>query len=154
MATAPDPATPDLARLAEAAKPLGIEPREGDDWEDLFFRVFLERIEPHLGIGVPTILYDYPVSMAALARTKPDDARLAERFELYVAGLELANGFSELVDPVVQRARFVIDQEKKLRRYGMTLSDRRGFPCGTRSHAGKRWDRARRRPAPNARNRC
>jgi lysyl-tRNA synthetase class 2 len=120
LTTAPDPAAPDLARLAEAAKPLGIEPREGDDWEDLFFRVFLERIEPHLGIGVPTILYDYPVSMAALARAKADDAQLAERFELYVAGLELANGFSELTDPVVQRARFVIDQEKKLRRYGLT----------------------------------
>jgi elongation factor P--(R)-beta-lysine ligase len=120
LATAPDPATPDLALLAEAAMPLGIAPREGDDWDDLFFRVFLERIEPQLGIGVPTILYDYPISMAALARAKPDDVRLAERFELYVAGLELANGFSELTDPVVQRARFVIDQEKKLRRYGVT----------------------------------
>lgn len=120
LATAPDPAAPDLARLAEAATPLGIAAHEGDDWEDLFFRVFLERIEPHLGIGVPTILYDYPISMAALARAKPDDARLAERFELYVSGLELANGFSELTDPVVQRARFVIDQEKKLRRYGAT----------------------------------
>ena len=120
LATAPDPAAPDLARLAAAAAPIGIAPREGDDWEDLFFRVFLERLEPHLGVGVPTILYDYPVSMAALARAKPDDARLAERFELYVAGLELANGFGELIDPMVQRARFLADQEKKRRRYGVT----------------------------------
>lgn len=120
LATAPDPSVPDLARLAEAAKPLGIAPHEGDEWEDLFFRLFLERIEPHLGVGVPTLLYDYPISMAALARAKPDDPRLAERFELYVAGLELANAFGELTDPVLQRARFVVDQGKKLRRYGMT----------------------------------
>ncbi len=120
LATAPDPMAPDLALLAEAAKPLGVAPHEGDEWEDLFFRLFLERVEPRLGIDVPTILYDYPISLAALARAKPDDARLAERFELYVAGLELANAFSELTDPVLQRARFVMDQEKKLRRYGTT----------------------------------
>ena len=120
LATAPDPTAPDLALLATAAKPLGIAPHEGDDWEDLFFRLFLERIEPHLGVGVPTILYDYPISLAALARAKPEDKRLAERFELYVAGLELANAFGELTDPVLQRARFVIDQEKKLGRYGVT----------------------------------
>jgi elongation factor P--(R)-beta-lysine ligase len=120
LATAPDPTAPDVALLAAAAKPLGIAPHDGDDWEDLFFRLFLERIEPHLGVGVPTILYDYPISLAALARAKPEDTRLAERFELYVAGLELANAFGELTDPVVQRARFVIDQEKKLRRYGVT----------------------------------
>ena len=108
----------DLGQLAAAAHPLNIAPHEGDDWEDLFFRIFLDRIEPRLGIGVPTILYDYPISMAALARAKPEDARLAERFELYVAGLELANGFGELTDPVAQHARFVADQEKKRRRYG------------------------------------
>ena len=77
---------------------IGIAPHPGDDWETLFFRIFLERIEPHLGIGAPTILYDYPVSMAALSRRKPDDPRLAERFELYVCGLELANAFGELTD--------------------------------------------------------
>ena len=119
LATAPDPAAPSLELLAEAARPLGIAPHAGDEWEDLFFRLFLERIEPHLGIGVPTILYDYPIAMAALARAKPEDARLAERFELYVAGLELANAFGELTDPAVQRARFLADQAKKLRLYGM-----------------------------------
>jgi lysyl-tRNA synthetase class 2 len=119
LATAPDPAVPDLALLADAAKPLGIAPHDGDAWDDLFFRLFLERIEPYLGVGTPTILHDYPISMAALARAKPEDARLAERFELYVAGLELANAFGELTDPVVQRARFVMDQEIKLRRHGM-----------------------------------
>ncbi len=120
LATAPDPMAPDVTLLAEAARPLGVAPHDGDDWEDLFFRLFLARVEPHLGVGVPTFLYDYPISLAALARGKPDDPRLAERFELYVAGLELANGFSELTDPVLQRARLMVDQEKKLRRYGVT----------------------------------
>jgi elongation factor P--(R)-beta-lysine ligase len=120
LATAPDPMQPSLDRLVEAARPLGIAPHPGDTWEDLFFRIFLERIEPKLGIGAPTILYDYPISMAALARAKPGDARLAERFELYVAGLELANAFGELTDAGAQRARFLADQEKKEARYAIT----------------------------------
>jgi elongation factor P--(R)-beta-lysine ligase len=120
LATAPDPAAPDLALLAEAARPLGIAPHAGDSWEDFFFRLFLERIEPQLGVGAPTILYDYPISMAALARPKPGDARLAERFELYVCGLELANAFGELTDAEEQRRRFRADQGKKRARYGMT----------------------------------
>jgi lysyl-tRNA synthetase class 2 len=120
LASARDPAQPDLALLAQAAATIGIAPHPGDDWEDLYFRIFLERIEPHLGIGVPTILYDYPVSLAALSRRKPGDSRLAERFELYVCGLELANAFSELTDPVEQRARFVADQARKKSLYGET----------------------------------
>ncbi len=118
LATAPDPANPCRDRLAEAARPLGIAPHDGDDWEDLFFRIFLDRIEPLLGVGVPTVLYDYPISMAALARPKPEDPRLAERFELYVCGLELANGFGELTDAAVQRKRFLADQQKKQALYG------------------------------------
>ena len=133
---------------------IGIAPHPGDDWETLFFRIFLERIEPHLGIGAPTILYDYPVSMAALSRRKPDDPRLAERFELYVCGLELANAFGELTDPVEQRAplsRRPGAQAGALRR---DLSDRRGFPRGARSRpAGLRRHRARLRPARHARDR-
>jgi lysyl-tRNA synthetase class 2 len=117
LATAPDPMHPSLDRLAGAARPLGIAPHVGDTWEDLFFRIFLDRIEPRLGMGAPTVLYDYPISMAALARPKPEDSRLAERFELYVAGLELANAFGELTDAATQRARFLADQEKKRARY-------------------------------------
>jgi elongation factor P--(R)-beta-lysine ligase len=120
LATAPDPACPDLALLAAAAETIGIAPHPGDGWEDLYFRIFLDRIEPHLGIGAPTILYDYPVSMAALSRRKPDDQRLAERFELYVCGLELANAFSELTDPAEQRTRFFADQTRKTSLYGET----------------------------------
>ena len=70
--------------------------------------------------GAPTILYDYPLSMAALSRRKPDDPRLAERFELYVCGLELANAFGELTDPAEQRRRFAADQARKQALYGET----------------------------------
>jgi len=118
LATAPDPELPELTLLAEAAKPLGLAPHAGDSWEDFFFRIFLTRIEPELGVGAPAILYDYPISMAALARAKPEDPRLAERFELYVCGLELANAFGELTDAGLQRARFAADQAKKRSRYG------------------------------------
>ena len=106
--------------LAEAAAQTGVAPHSGDDWEALFFRVFLERIEPHLGIGAPTILYDYPISMAALSRPKQDDPRLAERFEVYVCGLELANAFGELTDAAEQRRRFAADQARKQALYGET----------------------------------
>jgi lysyl-tRNA synthetase class 2 len=120
LATAPDPQAPDAALLAAEAMRIGIAPHPGDDWETLFFRIFLERIEPYLGIGAPTILYDYPISMAALSRRKPDDPRLAERFELYVCGLELANAFGELTDPEEQRCRFLRDQARKQALYGET----------------------------------
>jgi lysyl-tRNA synthetase class 2 len=120
LATAPDPHAPDAALLASEAARVGIASHPGDDWETLFFRIFLERIEPYLGIGAPTILYDYPISMAALSRRKPDDPRLAERFELYVCGLELANAFGELTDPAEQRRRFMADQVRKQALYGET----------------------------------
>ena len=120
LATAPDPDRPSLALLAEAAAGIGIATHPGDDWESLYFRIFLDRIEPKLGIGAPTILYDFPVSMAALSRQKPGDPRLCERFELYVCGLELANAFTELTDPAEQRGRFIADQAKKQRLYGHT----------------------------------
>ena len=110
----------DLGALAAAAQPLGIAPHRGDSWEDLFFRIFLAVIEPRLGIGVPTVLYDYPIAMAALARPKTGDARLCERFELYVCGIELANAFGELTDPAEQRRRFEADQAKKRALYGET----------------------------------
>lgn len=118
LASLADPQAPSLAVLAAAAAPLGLAPHAGDDWEDLFFRIFLDKIEPQLGRGAPTVLYDYPLPLAALARAKPEDARLAERFELYVAGVELANGFGELTDPVEQRARFARDRARRRALYG------------------------------------
>jgi lysyl-tRNA synthetase class 2 len=82
-------------------------------FDDVFFKVFLEAVEPRLGFPKPTILFDYPAGMAALARVKPDNPRWAERFELYAAGLEMGNAFSELNDPAEQRRRF--GEEQRLR---------------------------------------
>jgi elongation factor P--(R)-beta-lysine ligase len=118
LATAPNPHEPDIALLAEQCRAVGIAPHAGDRWEDLVFRVMFDRIEPHLGSGQPTILYEYPVSMAALSRPKPNDARVAERFELYIAGVELANAFGELTDAGEQRRRFEADMALKEALYG------------------------------------
>ncbi len=96
----------------------GIRVAEGDRWDDLFFRVMAEKIEPNLGVGAPAIIYDYPVSMASLARRKPEDPRYAERFEMYVCGVELCNAFGELVDPVEQRKRFHEEIDLKEKLYG------------------------------------
>ena len=118
LATAPDPQAPDTALLAAEARRIGISVRPGDRWDDIFFKILLDRIEPLLGRGVPTILHSYPVSMAALARPSPVDPRVAERFEIYVAGLELANAFGELTDPAEQRRRFTADMDLKQALYG------------------------------------
>jgi elongation factor P--(R)-beta-lysine ligase len=101
--------------LLEEAKSRGyrFDPASVYSFDEVFFKVFLEAVEPRLGQPKPTILYDYPASMAALARRKPEDPRWAERFELYIGGLELANAFSELTDPVEQRNRF--ESEQRLR---------------------------------------
>jgi lysyl-tRNA synthetase class 2 len=117
-ATAPDPHRPDAAVLAAVARRAGIATQPHDSWEDVFFKIFLERVEPKLGLGRPTILHSYPASMAALARIDRKDPRVAERCELFVAGLELANGFGELNDPAEQRRRFEADMAKKQELYG------------------------------------
>jgi lysyl-tRNA synthetase class 2 len=119
LATAPDPRAPDASRLAAEAKRAGLHVGERESWEDLFHRILLERIEPHLGDGAPTILYEYPLSRAALSRPSLRDPRVAERFELYACGLELANAFGELTDPAEQRRRFEADQALKERLYGV-----------------------------------
>jgi elongation factor P--(R)-beta-lysine ligase len=109
---------PDRDRLAAAAQRRGIRTAEDDTWSDLFSRILVERIEPELGSGRATILHDYPVVEAALARTKESDPRLAERFELYACGVELANGFGELTDAAEQRRRFEAQMAAKARLYG------------------------------------
>jgi elongation factor P--(R)-beta-lysine ligase len=103
-------------RLAQAS---GVAMHADDTWDDVFFRIMFDRIEPRLGMGRPTILCEYPIAMAALARAKPGDARVAERFELYVCGVELANAFGELTDPDIQRARLQADMDAKERLYGV-----------------------------------
>jgi lysyl-tRNA synthetase class 2 len=108
---------PDTRALAEVARSAGIRIGDDDRWGDIFSRVLVETIEAHLGIGRATILDRYPVHQAALARPA-SDGRVAERFELYVCGVELANGFGELTDPVEQRRRLEIEMAEKERIYG------------------------------------
>jgi lysyl-tRNA synthetase class 2 len=118
LATLTDDGIPDAEAMRAACGTAGIRIAGDDTWSDMFSRVLVERIEPRLGIGRPTLLDRYPVPEAALARPAPDDPRLAERFELYVCGVELANGFGELTDPAEQRLRFEADMEEKARLYG------------------------------------
>ena len=108
----------DRDALAAQARATGIRIVFDDSWSDIFSRIIAEKVEPQLGQGRPTILCEYPVVEAALARPKPDDPRVAERFELYCCGVELANGFGELTDPVEQRRRFIADMDEKERLYG------------------------------------
>jgi lysyl-tRNA synthetase class 2 len=108
----------DRDALAAAAARVGVAAREGESWEDLFFRLLLERVEPRLGRERATFLTHWPAPQAALARRDPADGRAALRFELFVGGLELANAFDELTDPVEQRARFVADVEARRREAG------------------------------------
>jgi lysyl-tRNA synthetase class 2 len=107
----------DRARLAAAA---GQRVRISDDdtWSDIFSKVLVEYVEPKLGQGRLTILFEYPVPEAALARAKSSDPRVAERFEIYACGVELANGFGELTDAREQRLRFTEAMDEKQRRYG------------------------------------
>lgn len=108
----------DRDHLADMAATADVRIAPDDTWSDIFSRILVERIEPNLGLGRLTILYEYPSVEAALARRKPDDAKLAERFELYACGVELANGFRELTDPVEQRRRFHNEMDEKERVYG------------------------------------
>jgi len=94
--------------------------RPNETWEDLFFRLLLDRVEPNIGRDHPTFLTHWPAAQAALARRAPDDPRVAERFELFICGMELANAFHELTDPAEQRARF---QEDRARRHALTGPD-------------------------------
>jgi len=108
----------DRDALAAAAKEQGIRVADDDTWGDVFSRILVERVEPNLGIGRATILDEYPVSEAALARPTKHDARVAERFELYLCGVEIANAFGELTDPVEQRRRFESEMAEKERVHG------------------------------------
>lgn len=96
----------DRAALAAQATKAAVAIAENDNWSDIFSRILVERVDRHLGIGRATILYEYPLPLAALARAKPGSDKVAERFELYVCGVELANAFGELRDAAEQRIRF------------------------------------------------
>jgi lysyl-tRNA synthetase class 2 len=107
----------DRAALANAAKGK-VRISDDDSWSDIFSKILVEHVEPHLGRGQLTVLFEYPAPEAALARTKALDPRVAERFEVYACGVELANGFGELTDAGEQRRRFTQAMDEKQRRYG------------------------------------
>ena len=110
----------DREHLAASLKNAGLRVATDDTWADLFSRVIVERVEPNLGLGRATILDEYPVAEAALARPTARDPRVAERFELYACGVELANAFGELTDAAEQRRRFEAEMAEKMRVYGET----------------------------------
>ena len=118
LATVDPTGETDRHALAAAAGAAGVRVAMDDTWSDVFSRVLVERIEPNLGHGRATVLCEYPVAEAALAQRKADDPRVAERFEVYVCGVELANGFGELTDPIEQRQRFEAEMDEKARVYG------------------------------------
>ncbi len=113
-----DGAETDAAALRDQARAAGIAVRDDDTWSFLLSKILVEKVEPHLGHGRPTVLDRYPAAEAALARPAPDDARVAERFELYACGVELANGFGELTNAPEQRRRFEIEMDEKQAIYG------------------------------------
>jgi lysyl-tRNA synthetase class 2 len=98
------------AALAATARAKGYNVPPGTTWDEQLGQIFADEVEPHLGQGRPTILYDYPIAWAGLSRAKPDDPRYAERFEFYIAGVELGNAFSELTDAAEQERRLRLDQ--------------------------------------------
>ncbi len=112
------PEGPDPAALGAQLDAAAIRRAPDDTWSDMLSRVLVEKVEPHLGMGRATILDRYPAPEAALARRAADDPRVAERFELYACGVELANGFGELTDPAEQKRRFAAEMDEKARVYG------------------------------------
>ena len=108
----------DRAALAAQARKAGVRIADDDTWGDIFSRILADKVEPRLGDGRATILYEYPLPMAALARAKPGSDTVAERFELYACGVELANAFGELTDVAEQRKRFDAAMDEKQRLHG------------------------------------
>ncbi len=108
----------DTPAFKAAAAKAGVSVSDGAEWTDIFSAVLVSKIEHKLGIDRLTFLCNYPICEAALARPCPDDPRFAERFEMYACGVELANGFGELTDPIEQRKRFEADMILKLAYYG------------------------------------
>ena len=118
LATMDDQGAPDAAALSAQMVRVGIAHANDDTWSDMLSRILGEKVEPQLGNGRLTVLDHYPAAEAALARRSLHDPRLAERFEVYACGVELANGFGELTNPTEQRHRFNLEMAEKSRIYG------------------------------------
>lgn len=121
LATIDNVKKPSVNAIRAEAEKLGIRVSTSDTWDDVYEKLMFEFIEPNFGHGKPTILYEYPVHQAALSKAKDNQPNVAERFEIYVCGVELANAFTELTDRNVQEERFVADQKEKLSLYGETF---------------------------------
>ncbi len=117
LATVDGDAT-DRDSLAAQAVVANIRIADDDSWSDIFSRVLVESVEPNIGNGRATILCEYPIPEAALARRKPGSSKVSERFELFACGVELANAFGELTDATEQRQRFEADMALKEAIYG------------------------------------
>jgi lysyl-tRNA synthetase class 2 len=100
-------------KMFELCIKLGFNPKKDETFEDLFYRIFLNLIEPHLGKKVPTIIYEYPKQMAALSKISEKNPNYAERFEIYINGIELANAFTELTDAKEQTKRIENDEKTR-----------------------------------------
>ncbi len=107
-------------QLAQKAKRAGIDTGSAREWDDIFFQIWLDRVEQRVAATGPLFVFDWPATLGALARRRADDPRFVERFELYAGGLELANAFGELTDPVEQRARFEAETESRRSRGKVT----------------------------------
>jgi len=105
----------DVEKMSGLVRGLGYQVNADDDFNDLFYKIFLNKIERSLGMEKPVVVFDYPIQMAALARPCAHDARYAERFEVYINGLELANAFGELTDSVAQAKRFEEERQERIR---------------------------------------
>ena len=124
-----------------------------DTWSDLFSRILIERVEPRLGRRRAALLHAYPASEAALAEVDPADPRVAERFELYACGVELANAFHELTDAHEQRKRFEADMAEQRRIYGASPPIDEDFLAAVSAMPDACGRGARLRPAGHARDR-
>ena len=118
LATLAADGTPSADALRVQMSDAGLRTSPDDTWSDMLSKILVEKVEPHLGHGRLTVLDRYPAAEAALARRAPDDPRVAERFELYACGVELANGFGELTNPDEQRRRFQAEMDEKHRVHG------------------------------------
>lgn len=118
LATISDEGEENRDLFANLCKEQNIKISEDDNWSDIFTKVLVEKIEPNLGKECPTILYEYPLPEGALARKSPNNSKVVERFELYICGVEIANGFGELIDSDEQRKRFEASMQKQKELYG------------------------------------
>lgn len=121
FATIDNPQNPTKTLIAKEAKKLNINVSDSDTWDDIFEKLMLEYIESNLGCNAPTILYEYPIHQAALSAPKKDNQNIAERFEMYICGVEVANAFTELTNAKTQEERFLHDQKEKEKIYGTTF---------------------------------